>query len=236
MFKKIKSALGMGSAAAPAPSASTPPVPRVDGPYRDAPVNLIYQLLFGDRPDLFKAGHHGELLPPWSTLFSDPPDPGELRKLAGDRAQEGRVRALAYGLLRGAGQPVPPKELLGTIIEVALDGGVDTLAVFADGGARYINQTGKMTVVEGVPNPFQREIEEMLRASRPIVAAIGPWDKERLPAPNKGNIRMSFLVSDGLYFGEGPMEVMQREAIAAPLINAATALLVRIVNEPAGGS
>jgi hypothetical protein len=42
---------------------------------------------------------------------------------------------------------------------------------------------------------------------------------------------MTFLVSDGLYFGQGPMAVMQREELAAPLIKASTALLVRIVKE-----
>jgi hypothetical protein len=68
-----------------------------------------------------------------------------------------------------------------------------------------------------------------MQTSKPIVAAIGPWDKERLPPPEEGNIRMTFLVSDGLYFGEGPMGAMQQEPLASPLVSAATNLLLRLV-------
>ena len=42
---------------------------------------------------------------------------------------------------------------------------------------------------------------------------------------------MTFLVSDGLYFGEGPMEAMQEERMAAPLISAATTLLMKLVEK-----
>jgi len=156
--------------------------------------------------------------------------------IAEDKQQESRVRMLAFDMLRAAGRPVPKKEYLGTIIEVRLSGGLDTMAVFADGSARYINQSGKIAIVEGTPNPFDHEIREVITTSKPIVAAIGPWDKERLPPPKMGNIRMTFLVSDGLYFGEGPMEAMQREALAAPLISAATRLLLKLVNQTSTGN
>ena len=75
----------------------------------------------------------------------------------------------------------------------------------------------------------------MIEASKPIVAAIGPGENDRLPAPPIGHIRLTFLVSDGPYFGEGPMETMQSDAMAAPLIQTATVLLlklVEVVNQP----
>jgi hypothetical protein len=150
------------------------------------------------------------------------------------------VRALAYDALRAAGKPVPRKEYLGTIIEVRLNGGLDTLAVFADSSTRYINQSGKLVVVDGTPNPFDHEIQTVIQASKPLVAVMGPWEKERLPAPKEGNIRLTFLVSDGLYFGEGSMESMQREPLAAPLISAGTKLVLRLIekttNSQAGGA
>lgn len=229
MLKKILTAFGIVGAAAASPSAGT-----TSGPYKDDSANLIYQLLFCDRPQLFKQNHKGRLEPPWSELFSATPDLGAIDKVAGDKHQESRVRALAFNALRAAGKPVPRKEYLGTIIEVRLPGGLDTLAVFADGGARYINQSGKIVVVEGVPNAFDSEIQKVIEASKPVVAAIGPWDKARLPAPKEGNIRLTFLVSDGLYFGEGPMDAMQKERLAAPLISAGTALLLKMVQKTAG--
>ncbi len=204
-------------------------VPATEGPYQDESTNVIYQLLFCDRPDLFKEHYSGNVEEPWSTLFNTNADPAALRKIAEDEQQESRVRTLAFNALRTAGQATPPKEYLGTIIEVSLPDGLDTMAVFADGGARYINYSGKVIVVEGKPNPFDDEFNAVVEASKPIVAAIGPWDKERLPPPAEGNIRLTFLVSDGLYFGEGPMEVMQQQPIAAPLISAATKLLVKLV-------
>ena len=201
----------------------------VDGPYEDASINLIYQLLFCDRLELFKQNHTGELSPPWSALFADEADVAALTKIAQDAGRESRVRMLAFNRLRALGQSVPARKFLGTIIEVRLAEGLDTLAVFGDGGARYINYSGKMIVVEGTPSPFDAEINQVIEASQPIVAAIGPWDKERLPPPAEDNIRMTFLVSDGLYFGEGPMSVMQQEPLASPLVSAATKLLLKLV-------
>ena len=202
-----------------------------EGPYEDEPTNVIYQLLFCDRPDLFKEQYTGNVEEPWSTLFAAHAEPAALAKIAEDERQESRVRGLAFNRLRAAGHSVPPKEYLGTIIEVRLPEGLDTMAVFSDSGARYINYSGKVIVVEGTPNPFGDEIRAVIEASKPIVAAIGPWDKARLPPPVPGNIRLTFLVSDGLYFGEGPMEVMQQEPIAAPLISAATKLLVKLIKQ-----
>jgi len=201
----------------------------MDGPYKDDSTNLIYHLLFCDRPELFRQNHRGKLEAPWSALFSNPPDLVAIVKIATDQNQESRVRMLAFNTLRAAGRAVTEKEYLGTIIEVGLPEGLDTLAVFADGGARYINYTGKIAVAEGTPNPFDNEISNVIEASKPIVAAVGPWEKERLPPPVEGNIRMSFLVSDGLYFGEGPMDAMQRERLASPLISAATQLLLKLL-------
>lgn len=225
MLKKLLTLIGLGSMAATAADNQN------TGPYKDEGVNVIYHLLFCDRPELFKTNHQGKEAPPWSVLFADVPDPAALSKIADDETQESRVRMLAYNLQRAAKRPVPAKLHLGTIIEVSLPDGVDTLAIFADEGVRYINHTGKIAVVEGKTEVFKEEIQSVLKASKPIVAAIGPWDKARLPAPQKGNIRMTFLVSDGLYFGEGPMAALQRDPMAAPLIDAATRLMVKVVQK-----
>ena len=144
-----------------------------DGPYPDQSANVIYQLLFCDRPDLFKEHHRGNLQEPWSILFDPNADAAALTKIAEDEQQESRVRTLAFNALRLAGQAVPPQQYLGTIIEVSLPEGLDTMAVFADGGARYINHSGKVIVVEGKPNAFDDEISAVIEASKPIVG--GDW-------------------------------------------------------------
>lgn len=223
MFKKLLAIIGIGSAAA-APTASR-------NAYKDESTQLIYDLLFCDRLSLYKKNHKGELQEPWTTLFAEPPDYSAVQRIAEDSSQESRIRVLAFNLLRSGNREVPKKIHLGTIVEVTMPGGVDTLAVFSDGTARYINHSGRMVVVESGAKVFDAEIQAVLKASAPIVAAIGPWDKERLPPPTDPNMRMTFLVSDGLYFGEGPMDLMQQDPLAAPLINAATQLLLKVINE-----
>ena len=72
-------------------------------------------------------------------------------------------------------------------------------------------------------------VKRLFAIAEPVVARIGPWNKPRLAPPKQGNIRLTFLVSDGLYFGEGPMSAMQSEAMAGPIIQQATELLQAVV-------
>ena len=51
----------------------------------------------------------------------------------------------------------------------------------------------------------------------------------RLPPPGRDRVRLSFLVSDGLYFGDGEMAVMSREALGGPVIARAGELLQLVV-------
>ena len=130
--------------------------------------------------------------------------------------------------MREAGEDVPPKQLLGTVVEVALPEGIDTLAAYTDGSVRYINHSGRMVIAESVPS-LAALVEALLSASQGVVDAIGPSDEPRRPPPGQGNIRLTFLVSDGLYFGEGPFEAMQKDSMGGGLIRAATQLLQAVV-------
>jgi len=223
MIRKLLALIGISMANVGSANAAQP-----YAPYQQAASNQIYNLLFCDDPQGFKP-RDGASPAHWqSVLFGEGVSAAAVEALANDSTAEGRVRALAYNWLRQNGHSVPAKQLLGVVVEVHLAGGLDVLAVFSDGGVRYINQSGKLAVVEGVPN-IQAVVARLLEASRPVVGRIGPWDKPRLPPPAKGNVRLTFLVSDGLYFGEGPMSLMQREPLAGPVINQATQLLQLVV-------
>lgn len=219
MFRKILSGLGIGSAPRPG---------RQHAPYRDEAANFMYNLLFCDDLEMFRQGGEGAGVP-WTTLLAANPAPIALRTIANTHGEESRTRMLAFNRLRQMGQSVPEKVLLGVVVEVPLDGGLDTLAVFTDSRIRYINQTGKIAVYEGVPVEMEPLVKTLLERSQGVVNRIGPWGKPRLGPPRQGNVRMSFLVSDGLYFGEGPMNLMQREAMGGPIIAAAQDLLLAIV-------
>ncbi len=124
---------------------------------------------------------------------------------------------------RGFG--VASKEVLGVVVEVGLDSGNDTLAAYADGSVRYINQTGKLAVFDGGPPEVSAQAKELVRVSRATVDKIGPWEQPRREPPDRENIRLSFLVADGLYFGEGPYSLLRRDPMAADVIAAAERLL-----------
>lgn len=204
------------------------PTAPAHSPYRGPAANAIYNLLFCDDPEAFRA-RPGTAPAPWQRLlFADPPDAAALRVVADSRAEEGRIRYLAFARLREAGVAVPPKILLGVVAEVGLGAGLDVLAAYAEGGARYINHTGRLAVVEGDAS-IEPAVRALFAAAAPVVARIGPWEGPRRPPPEEGMLRLSFLVSDGLYFGEGPTSQLQQDAMAGPVFQAATQLLVKVI-------
>lgn len=206
-----------------------PPID-ASSPYHDNTVNVIYELLFCDKIELYRTGHNASDTYPWDILFAPTPDIKDLKKIILDDKVETRVKILAYDALRKRGQPVEEKELLGVIVEVGLDDGLDTLASYKDGTGRYINYTGKM-IISDAPDEVLKDITaQLFRDSMTIVGRIGPWDGARKPHPVKGNVRITFLVSDGLYFGEGPINVLFSDAMAAPALSSATALMNYMTN------
>ena len=219
MLRKFLAAIGLGAVAAGNAGASPP-----YAPYSESAANDIYNLLFCDSPSAFLPSA-GRAPVPWQVILSsDPPNISALVSLADDSAQEGRTRYLAYTRLRALGQAVPAKRLLGVIVEMPLAGGLDTLAAYSEGGVRYINHTSKLAFFEHVPS-LQPHVQRLFAASESVVTRIGPWQEPRRPPPKAGQVRLTFLVSDGLYFGEGPMATMQRDATAGPVIQKASGLL-----------
>jgi hypothetical protein len=219
MIKKLLTTLGIGSATSQTTSAE------FYKPYAESHVNFLYNLLFCDDIALFKNEKNIKGAGLWPTLLADTPDLEALQKIAVDEKNEGRVRAIAFNRLRASGHKVPTKKLLGVIVEVRQKRGLDVLAAFAEGGVRYLNQSGKVAIFEGGGHPVEMLAKELVAASEPVVSQIGPWDKTRLPPPKLGNVRMTFLVSDGLYFGEGSFDALYQDPMGGPVLTKATELI-----------
>ncbi len=198
----------------------------ITGPYKDSSTNFIYQLLFCDDPALYKLNQQSPYSYPFDILFSPASATTDLQKIIDDTALDSRTRLLAYNRQLSSGHKPTKKELLGVIVEVGLDLGLDVLASFRDGTARYINQTGKVLIWETTTDTKANELTAKLFArSEEVISKIGPWDKPRLRHPSKDKTRISFLVSDGLYFGEAPTDVLFNDELAAPALAAATSLM-----------
>ena len=113
-------------------------------PYESDATNAIYDLLFCDDLELYRAKFEGEPEGPWKVIFAQPPSTDALRALATSSSVESRVRLLAFNALGQTAARAQKKELLGVVIEVGLDDGLDTLAAYRDLSARYINHSQAM--------------------------------------------------------------------------------------------
>ncbi|RYU92150.1 hypothetical protein EWM62_01540 [Mucilaginibacter terrigena] len=200
-------------------------------PYKDPSTNLVYELLFGDNPDLYRNNNQQADIYPWDILYAETANKADLEKIIADIITPSRVKILAYNKLTNNGQASNKKELLGVILEIGLDGGLDVLASFRDGTARYINQTGKMIIWETSDTASNELTNRLFNDSLAIVNQIGPWDKPRLLPPKKNMVRITFLVSDGLYFGEGPIDVLFADPMAGPALSSAAELMKYLIEK-----
>lgn len=191
---------------------------------------LLYPFLFCDDPALFLENQQSSHAYPFSVLADNNTE--QLEKLADDTSQESRIRLLALHQLRKAGRVSHNKEILGVVVEVALRDGLDVLAAYADGTARFLHHTGRVIIWEDNSNTETRQlIDQLFAESVKVVAQIGPWHQPRRPAPAAGMARISFLVADGLYFGEAPINHLFADPLAAPALQAATALMQWLIDK-----
>ena len=198
-------------------------------PYKSDAINKIYDLLFCDDPDLYRNGDEPWDKYPWKELF-DPNCPDiTLQKIVDDNELEARARAIAAGLLRTRGKPDQQERVFGVIVEVGMEEGLDVLAAYADGTARYLNYSEKLIIWETTTPASDDLIGGLFLAAHNLVKNIGPWDSERRPPPTCGNARISFLVSNGLFFGEGSFNALDRDALAGPVIDGAVKLMTFLI-------
>lgn len=221
------------TAPVPGSSFSHTEEPSFHRPYKADATNFLYNLLFCDDLALFRPKDSRPLMGALAVLLSSTPRMEDIERIAKDEKEESRVRLLAFNYLRSKNASVPVGLVLGVVVEFPLDGGLDTLAVFADGRMRYINHSEKVALFEVTPAVMKGEREKLMQASAEAVGKIGPWDKPRRPPPVKGDVRLTFLVSDGLYFGEGSFAAIQQDPIGGPVLLRASELLIKIVDEAA---
>lgn len=131
--------------------------------------------------------------------------------------------------LRVSPQPEEAKRVLGVVLEVHLKAGLDTLAAYADGSARYINHGGRLVVWEAAEPRMNELIQGVLRQAQPVADAIGPWEEPRRGPPPEGHVRINLLTPSGLHFGEGPFSALAEDQMGGPVIAAGTRLMQELI-------
>jgi hypothetical protein len=217
----------------PGSQSTQPATPNlISNPYKDAATNVIYNQLFCDDLDLYRSRTQPPYSYPFNILFSDYPDEAGLQRVIDDSTLDARLRILALNTRRSMGHAPFGKELLAVIVEVGLEGGLDVLASFRDGKARYINQSGKVLIWDTVSDTRANELStDLFAKSEPIIGQIGPWDMPRKPHPLAGSARITFLTSDARYFVEGQGETLFIESIAGPPLTTATQLMRYLISK-----
>jgi len=72
---------------------------------------------------------------------------------------------------------------------------------------------------------------EIIQKGEQVIMRIGPWDKKRLPPPKKGDVRLTFLVSDGLYFGQGAFNLLSKDPIGGAVLKASAELMKMLIDK-----
>jgi hypothetical protein len=198
----------------------------------------LRETLFGDMPLAeWAADSQGE---PWGTLaravarLGQKDQPGAIELLRSVLAQpeiESRHYLEAWSVLRELG--VAPagreaKHVYGVIVDVPVKSGFDTLAAYEDRSARYLNYSGAAIVWEAPDARMDRHVQRLLAAGQELAGMIGPWDEPR-PELSPGEARISLLTPSGLHFGQAPFATLAEDEMAAPIINAATALMQALI-------
>jgi hypothetical protein len=195
-----------------------------------APQTLaIRDTLFGDFPLAHWAGIDADGMP-WD-LFKQAKrclDNGEsaealqaLQTILSTPSLESRHYLQAWQALSQEGTvPAFPVEIFGMVVEVAMEEGLDLLAIYADHSARYYNYSGGGIVWDQPDEEISGKIDVILQQGQQIIQHIGPWQGERPAAPVAGKARISMLTSHGLYFGEAPQTVLFNDKLAGPTMYA----------------
>lgn len=159
--------------------------------------------------------------------------PAALRAIAAAPPPERETRLFlqAWHLARIAG--IDPgsgvSRSLGVVVDMHTEDGLDTLAGFRDGSARYLNFSGAGVVWEAPDAEIGRLVDDLLFRAEEVVAVTGPLDGDRPGPPGHGGAMISILTPGGIHVGAGSVYALSNDSRGGPVINAAAALLAELV-------
>jgi hypothetical protein len=160
--------------------------------------------------------------------------------IATQRETESRHVLQAWHFLRAAGVSPAPESasyVLAAVAEVSVKAGHDLLVAYRDGGIRYLNQSGKVAIVDATADLASTEAARAwLTVADELAPTVGVWDQPQLPALPSGDSRIMMLTPEGPRFGQGPDSLLRADAGAAAFLSAATNVLIAVTRLPADGA
>ena len=118
-------------------------------------------------------------------------------------------------------------------MDVGFDAGIDTLAGYEDGTARYLNQGGGGIVWETADESIGASIKGLLQAGQAVAERSGPLDGPRPAAPPSGGATIWLLTDGGIHLGSGLFGALAADPLGGPVIAAATELMRLLIERSA---
>lgn len=148
---------------------------------------------------------------------------------------ETRLRLWVWCALRALGEVPPPavaRDLLGVVLEVPVRDGLDVLAAYADGRARYANHGGAVVVHEP-SGRVDAPIADLLRDASVLTSRVST-PRLRSPLPLE-RVRFTGLTRSGLHVAEvGPETIEDRSHPLGVAFGTAGRLLGVLTTRPQG--
>ncbi len=149
---------------------------------------------------------------------------------------ETRIQLWAWRALRELGEKPDPKTgdpVQGVVCELSTEGGGGTLAVYADGRARWLGEEGAVKVWEapGKDAEIDQGIRKLLGAGEPLVRSAPARDQHLATALAKDHFRVSVLTFGGVHVVEafGP-DIDEAHALA-PALLASTSVIQALARQ-----
>lgn len=226
----------------PPAGAGSPPGPAAPPPAPGAPrVNPLRELLFADlAPAEARATFaRGGAATAYLLALADAAerhDAGAARNILGslvppaDRETRMHLQSWTLARLAGVDPGEDAKNVLGVVVDVHLDEGLDTLAAFLDGSARYLNHGGGGVVWETPDMAVGQLVRQLIGEAAVVVAMGAPLEGERIGPPPPGGTSIWVLTRGGIYVGTGPSPAISADPRGGPVMQAATELLQLLVS------
>lgn len=201
-------------------------------PYGDPATDWRYNLVFCDIPLMFQGSAQTAAGKPWAPVFDPASEPDAILKVAQDQTIETPLRLLAYHRLRAQGVSALASDPLAMIIEMPQARGLDTLAIYAGGMVRYINQS-RAGLDNSDPACRVGELALTLMSLAPDVLpyASHPVERREPPPHVMPQVRISALTSDGCHVLEGTEESLEANSSVRAVLRLAGVLVEAVLEK-----
>lgn len=155
----------------------------------------------------------------------------ELRRVAEMQSVDSLITLWAWNMLRAWGQMPDDdtaQKVLGVVMEVGLDKGMDVMAAYEDGTSRYVSKTGSMIVWDDHGDHNNDLARKIVAAAQAIAPQLPASTAEAVTST--GKVQFSVLTIGGIRGIIAPMNELSRAATPlSPLFNASKELLISLI-------